>query len=117
MELTHFKQNNIYVVTLTGSLTNTTADVCNKYLDPVLKEMKNSKTANGLILDLKGVDILDSSGIGLICGKFVRLKKQGKKMALCSLNETVRQAFVLTDLDKTIPVYSTTIEGINRLGV
>ncbi len=117
MHLTHYERNNIYIVAFEGDLTNNNAKACNQYLRPILDKMKKSKHKNRILLDLTGVPHMDSAGLGLICGKFIGLKKQEKKLALCNLKPSVRHTFSIVGVDETIPIYSTLMEGLHYLSL
>ncbi len=113
MHLTHYEQDNVYVVSLQGDLTSSSVFTCNQYLEPILENMKRK---NGIILDLKGVSTIDSLGVGFICGKLARLKRQKKKLVLCHVSSSLHEVFVLTRLDSLLTFYSTSMEALHFLG-
>lgn len=55
-------------------------------------------TTKGIILDLKEVSRLDSSGIGTIVGLYVSAKKANCDFQLANYNKTVRELLGLTHL-------------------
>ena len=67
-------------------------------------EMENAEKKN-LIIDLEGVSLMDSSGIGLILGRYKILKSLGGGIAICSANESVRKVLKLSGIEKIIKYY------------
>ncbi|MBF0288364.1 MAG: STAS domain-containing protein [SAR324 cluster bacterium] len=117
MNVTHYEQNKLCIISFEGNLTNSTVGVCNEYLRPILADMEKKKQIAGLLMNLSKVNLIDSAGIGFICAKFVRMKKQGKKFGLCNLKETLKTTFSMTGLDSNITIYSTTMEGLHHMGI
>ena len=107
VQFTHYQDQNVFVVTIVGDLTSPNSAEFNKYLKPILEAMDKSAGLNGLVFNLEAVSMLDSSGIGIICGKFIRLKKQNKKLALCNAGRRVVDVFEMSGLGKTLPFYDT----------
>jgi anti-sigma B factor antagonist len=51
-----------------------------------------------LIVDLSGVDFMDSTGLGLLLGAYRRMKRRGRGFAIVCPGGPVRRIFELTDL-------------------
>lgn len=116
LQINHYEERNLYVVTIGGSLNSGSIGSFNKYLTPLIDSIVKRDHMRGLILDMKGVGMLDSSGIGSICGKFVRLKKVDKKLALCNVNKNVSNSFSVSGLKNTLTFYNNIPEAISILG-
>ena len=67
-------------------------------------EMENSLKKN-LIIDLSDVLLMDSSGIGLIIGRYKILRARGGNIAVCSAKGSVRKVLMLSGIEKIIPYY------------
>ncbi len=115
LQFKHYREKNVTIVAVSGSINSTNVSQLKKFLDPVLSEMDSNPTFNSLALDLNSVPTMDSSGIGLVCGKFVRLKKQHKKLVLCNVSRTVQDMFGISGLGNTIPFYKNVIQAIGDL--
>ena len=48
----------------------------------------------------KGLEFMDSSGIGLILGRYEELKKKNGHIILCDLNENIKRIITLSGLVK-----------------
>ena len=57
-----------------------------------------------IVLDLSGVDFLDSTGLGVIVGVLKRARTMGGDLALVCPNQSVRRVFEITALDRTMPL-------------
>ena len=57
-----------------------------------------------LTLDLSGVTFMDSSGLGLIMGRYAVCENCGKRFALQGAGERIMRILALAGLDKTVTV-------------
>jgi len=78
---------------------------------PVFREKVESKLnqyemIKHLILDLKQVNFIDSSGLGAILGRFKRLSQQGGRVSAVNVSPQVRRIFELSGLLKIMKIYS-----------
>ena len=117
MNIHQYINNNIYVVEAKEDLIGQDAIDFNQHLKPLMEEIEKSNTIVGLILDLKGVTAIDSSGIGAIAGKVVRMKKMQKRFGLCHVSSNLKNVFSSFSLDKTMTFYATLNEALHVLGV
>ena len=116
LQVSHYEENNLYIVTIGNDLTIETVGTFNQYVKPLIETVLLSKDMRGVVLDMKKVSMLDSSGIGAICGKLIKLKKTGKKLALCNINKTIKDTFVVSGLGSTLTYYSSIPEALAILG-
>ena len=65
-----------------------------------------------ILLNLKKVTYIDSSGIGDLFGAYTSLRKQNGELEFLSPNKTVRDVLRLTRLDKFIEVKDDEVEAI-----
>jgi len=67
------------------------------------------ETANqeisGILLDLSQISFMNSTGLGILVAVYTTLKKQGKELFLCSLNEQLKIIFELTSMDSCFKIY------------
>jgi stage II sporulation protein AA (anti-sigma F factor antagonist) len=67
-------------------------------------ELKKGLYTN-LILNLKGLDFMDSSGLGVILGRYKRVSQLGGKMILCSVQPSVQKIMEMSGLFKILPFF------------
>ncbi len=77
-------------------------------------EIQVSQKRN-LIIDLSRVTLMDSSGIGLIVGRYKIIHSLGGKLAICGLNEYVDKMITLSGIKKIIPSYQNAEEADKNL--
>ncbi|MBQ3022347.1 MAG: anti-sigma factor antagonist [Clostridia bacterium] len=77
-------------------------------------EIENSPKKN-LIFDLKEVTLMDSSGIGLIVGRYKLVTSLGGKMMLCNASESVFKMLRLSGIQKVVDIYETLADAEKSL--
>jgi anti-sigma B factor antagonist len=78
------------------------------YTAPRLRERLIELVADGarkVIVDLGGVDFLDSTGLGVLVGALKRLRAVGGSFALVCDKEPLLKIFRITALDQVFPIY------------
>jgi anti-anti-sigma factor len=68
-----------------------------------------------VLLDLEGVTLIDSSGIGILVTAHRRADGQGARFALAAARDTVGRVFELTRTNKLLQIHPTVAEGVNAL--
>lgn len=68
-----------------------------------------------IVLDLAGVDFLDSSGLGAMVSILKAAGPQGA-VAVCGARGGVQALFQLTRMDKVFPLAATRAEAVARIG-
>ena len=57
-----------------------------------------------VILDLSGIDFMDSSGLGLILGRYTKIKDLGALLILKDPTQEIMKILKLAGVDRLIPV-------------
>jgi anti-sigma B factor antagonist len=65
------------------------------------------QNARKMILDLSGVDYIDSSGIGIVAWCAGRMKEAGGKLMIVGAAGRVLQLLKMTQVDSIVPVFET----------
>lgn len=90
------------IVTIYGELDVATA--------PSLRERLIALVGEGstkLILDLEGVDFLDSTGLGTIISALKRVRTHGGDMRIVCTQPRIMRLFEITGLDRAVPLMPT----------
>ncbi|MGB2636872.1 MAG: STAS domain-containing protein [Candidatus Acidiferrum sp.] len=70
-----------------------------------------AETASYLVLDMSGVNFLDSAGVGALVSLFVSRRNQGKVFALATLSPQSNAVVAVAGLQNLLPVYKTVEEA------
>jgi anti-sigma B factor antagonist len=70
-----------------------------------------TETAPHVVLDMSGVNFLDSAGVGALVSLFVSRRNQGKTFALAALTPQATAVITVAGLQKLLPVFKTVEEA------
>ena len=87
--LLYEKKRDALTVRLTGELDHNAADGLRGELDGLIDETG----ARRLVLDLSGLEFMDSSGVGLIIGRYKRLSRRGGSVAVAGPDARIDKLF------------------------
>ncbi|MBO8168249.1 MAG: anti-sigma factor antagonist [Thermoanaerobacteraceae bacterium] len=105
----HF--GNTVLVSVWGELDMKVADSFRQRLDTLLDRYPESN----LLLDLSGVNFIDSSGLGVILGRYKKLAKENRSIAISGVQPQVRKILELSGIMKIIEVYPSEEDALSQL--
>jgi anti-sigma B factor antagonist len=82
---------------------------------PTLRERLIDLVSGGshlLVLDLEGLDFLDSTGLGAIISALKRARTNGGDLRLVCTQSRIRRLFEITALDKAFPLFPSLDDAI-----
>ncbi len=100
--------NDYLIVTLKGELDHHTSEDVRKKIDQIYY---NNNLLN-IVLDLRGLNFMDSSGIGLVMGRYKNCKDRQGHISIVSTSSYVDRILKMSGLLKIINVYLTIEEAI-----
>lgn len=103
----------ILIVRLEGELDHHTADQLRGQMEGKI----NEDEVHHVLLSLKNLHFMDSSGLGVILGRYKQIKAVGGDLIVCSINPVIYRLFELSGLFKIIKVKETEEEALHILGV
>ncbi|MHC6180687.1 anti-sigma F factor antagonist [Clostridium sp. JNZ X4-2] len=68
-----------------------------------------------LIMDFSGVSFMDSSGIGVVIGRYKKLNLKNGAMCIAGATDLVKRVFELSGLFKIIKLYDSVEEAIENI--
>ncbi|CCO08960.1 anti-sigma F factor antagonist [Desulforamulus hydrothermalis] len=104
-------QQETLLVRLGGDLDLGVADQLRKTLDNQLDEKK----IKNLILNLNRVTFIDSSGLGVILGRYKRLANQGGKVILVGAQPQVKRILELSGLLQIMEDYPDEPKALSKI--
>ena len=75
-------------------------------LDAALTKLL-SQDHKTVVLDISGLDYVDSSGVGMLVSCLTKLKKAGGEMKVAGANPRIRRIFSMTGVESMLSMYDT----------
>ncbi|MCL2198129.1 MAG: anti-sigma F factor antagonist [Defluviitaleaceae bacterium] len=102
----------ILIAAPTGEIDHHAAERFRAQIDSAFEK----SSCRHIILDMKDVTFMDSSGIGMIIGRYKKAESGGGKLTLSNMSEAVTKLFNISGLAKIISRAENTQEAIIKLG-
>jgi len=104
---------NVLIVRLEGELDHHSAS---KLKADWQSHLKNHSVQH-VILNLGNLTFMDSSGLGVVLGRYKEITEQGGEMVVCSVNNAVKRLFDMSGLFKIIRLADDETYALQSLGV
>ena len=101
------------IVRLSGELDHHSAQTVKATLEEAIERGR----VHHIVLSLKDLSFMDSSGLGVILGRYKQISNRGGKMVVCDINQAVYRLFELSGMFKIIQVEDDERSALSRLGV
>jgi anti-sigma B factor antagonist len=92
--------SNVQVVEPAGILDSTKAEEFRVKVEQLLQD-----GADTILVDLKDITFIDSSGLGTLVVLLKEVRSLNRHLYICSINDQVRMLFELTSMDRVFEVY------------
>ncbi len=73
-----------------------------------------SEGKHQIVVDLEGVDFLDSTGLGVLVGGLKRLRSHGGDLYLVCTQSRILKVFEITGLTKVFSIYESVDEAVGQ---
>ena len=110
MDVIFNKSKNCLIVRLKGEIDHHSADQLRQVLKDVLRKYPQAS----LLLNLEELNFMDSSGIGVLLGRYREMENSKRKIMLCGLKSQVRRVLELAGVLTIISAYKTEKEALNQ---
>ena len=110
LDIEHEKSGDVDVVRVRGTLDTLTAGALKREVEPMFAAARPR-----LVLDLSGVDLVDSSGVGALVGLFKRVRALHGDLRVASLRGQPRQIFGLLRLEQAFGIEETVEAATEKL--
>ena len=89
-----------FTVVLEGEIDHHAAIAIREELDRILKD----QSINELLFDFKNVSFMDSSGIGMMIGRYKIMKSRNGRTCSTGLSKAVERVYRIGGLHRIIPI-------------
>lgn len=99
------------IVHMAGELDHHSAEEVRSKIDDRLDRDEITK----LILDFSNVTFMDSSGIGVVIGRYKKLSLKKGKVCIANVNNSVKRVFDLSGMFKIIKLYENVEQALKSI--
>lgn len=111
METNITMQNGVLLVVFSGDLDLKSADRYRDEIDAAIMRMN----AQYLVFDLSKVSFIDSSGLGMMIGRYKKIQQKGGRVALCGIDPRLDRMIEISGLRRIMPVYGSREEAMEEV--
>ncbi len=108
MYLKFDKKEDKLIVSLMGELDHHSAEEVRVKIDDRIDRDNIKK----VILNFNGVTFMDSSGIGVVIGRYKKMQNRNGKLCVAEIGRTVNKVFEISGMYKIIDIYSNLNEAV-----
>ncbi|ATA60530.1 Anti-sigma F factor antagonist [Geobacillus stearothermophilus] len=106
-------KQDVLIVRLSGELDHHTAEELREQVTDVLE----NRAIRHIVLNLGQLTFMDSSGLGVILGRYKQIKNVGGQMVVCAVSPAVKRLFDMSGLFKIIRFEADEQFALQALGV
>lgn len=107
------KNNDTLIVRIYGEFDLRAAEFNRSDID----EKFRSQKAKNIIFNLSKVTFMDSSGLGIILGRYRKVTEQGGKVAMSNVPTKFNKILELSGVKRLLSVYNNETEALNNLAI
>lgn len=100
------------IVRIDGNLDLHTVDTLRTRIE---ERMTREVGIQNIILNLKRVDFIDSSGLGFIIGRYKQMSNHGGKLKIINVNDSIKQVFKLSGVLNIVDVFTDEQEALQAV--
>lgn len=106
-------ENDVLIAVLNGEVDHHFAEVVRNKIE---EECEINKTKN-IVMSFKNVRFMDSSGIGMVIGRYKFATARGGNLVACDLTLEAKRIFDISGLGKIIKVYDTVDDAVKSFSI
>lgn len=111
LQIKFYNKGTTLVINIIGELDHHSAEYIRQKID---NEMIKSRNKN-IILDFTKLSFMDSSGIGVIMGRYKNIHRLNGKMLIVNKSLQIDKLLEMSGLKKIVPIYNDTEAAIKAL--
>lgn len=102
MDIQYKISNETLKILLVGELDEYTAN----YAREILDDLFSNNVFQQVVIDLKGLEFMDSTGIGVLIGRYKKIRDKQKPIYIMNPNKHVEKIFKMSGLFEIMPMIS-----------
>lgn len=110
MEIEYFNEKSILTVKFTEDIDQHIADKLRRKMDDEIEKYIPKK----VIFDFSSISFMDSSGIGMILGRYKLVKMLGGNIELINVNKSIKKIFEMSGVTRIILIKSILEENLEN---
>ncbi|WP_216830454.1 anti-sigma F factor antagonist [Alkalihalobacterium elongatum] len=107
------QRGSVLLVRLEGELDHHTAE----QLRTQVERQFEDQDLKHIVLNLEQLSFMDSSGLGVILGRYKQVKNNGGEMVVCAISPAVKRLFEMSGLFKIVRLEESEQFALQTLGV
>jgi len=111
MELSSRKSGDIMIFDIRGRMIGSASFELKRFIGDQLAEIPENQKPK-VIVNLMGVAIMDSSGLGTLVSSYVSVQRKGGRMVLAGLGRELKTFITITKLAQVFDTYENEAEAI-----
>ena len=97
------------IISLNAELDHHLADEMREVIDEIIDE----RGVNRVIIDFSKVSFMDSAGIGLIMGRYKKIRDNGD-ISVVGANESIKRILLISGLHKIVYIYDNLYDAVKK---
>ena len=97
------------IISLNAELDHHLADEMREVIDEIIDE----RGVNRVIIDFSKVGFMDSAGIGLIMGRYKKIRDNGD-ISVVGANESIKRILLISGLHKIVYIYDNFYDAVKK---
>ncbi|HET7616323.1 MAG TPA: anti-sigma F factor antagonist [Bacillales bacterium] len=106
-------KGNVLCIRLQGELDHHTSGQLREQVETTMDDNR----VKHIVLNLEQLKFMDSSGLGVILGRYKRIKNVGGEMIVCAISPSVKRLFEMSGMFKIIRLEENEAYALQNLGV
>ena len=102
MQIISSMKNKTLYIKLSGELDEYSASHCKSKLDEAFENLGY----NQIVIDLSDLTFMDSTGIGVLIGRYKKVKQNNKQIYIANPNKQIEKIFKMSGLYEIMPKIS-----------
>lgn len=110
MDYVYMISDNKMIITLNADLDHHLADEIRNVVDDVI----DKRGVRDIIFDFSKISFMDSAGIGLIMGRYKKIRDVGK-IAVVGVNASIDRILQISGLHKIVEISTDTVQAVKKM--